>query len=152
MPTGHISRVVQISGSMDDVSNREFEFSEAIFNSGAGMVSYHHVMDDQKNSSERKSKDDGPSSRRVSLSIDKTEKDAMEPRTDHRILFAPDPREKIKHHDEIGILPLTRTFSQNSYSAASDYETARVKRVTSGKAADPGNVLPIGNFRPVEIC
>jgi hypothetical protein len=94
---------------------------------------------------ERNSKDDDASSRRMSLGIDKAEKDALEPKTDHRILFAPDPREKTKHHDEIGILPLTRTFSRNSYSAASDKEAARVKRVTSGKAADPGNVLPIGN-------
>ena len=108
-------------------------------------------MDDQ-NSREKKPKDDGESARRISISIDKTEKDVLEPRTDHRILFAPDPRGKIKHHDEIGTLPLTRTFSRNSYSAASDNETARVKRVTSGKAADPGNVLPIGSFHPIEIC
>lgn len=108
-------------------------------------------MDDQ-NSSEKKSKDDGASSRRMSLSIEKAEKDPIEPRTDQRILFAPDPREKIRHHDEIGILPLTRTFSRNSYSAASDYETARVKRVASGKAAEHGNVLPIGKHHPLELC
>jgi len=100
---------------------------------------------DIENSGERNSKEDDASSRRMSLGIDRAEKD--EPKTDHRILFAPDPRgEKTKHHDEIGILPLTRTFSRNSYSAASDKEAARVKRVTSGKAADPGNVLPIGRF------
>jgi hypothetical protein len=108
-------------------------------------------MDDQ-NSGERKSKDDGSSSKRMSFSIEKAEKDPVEPKPDQRILFAPDPREKIKHHDEIGILPLTRTFSRNSYSAASDHETARVKRVASGKTTNPGNVLPIGNIHPVERC
>ena len=104
---------------------------------------------DDKNSKERKSSYGGASSRQMSLAI---EKDAAEPRTDQRILFAPDPREKIKHHDEIGILPLTRTFSRNSYSAASDKEAARVKRVTSGKAADPGNVLPIGMVHSPGFC
>jgi len=86
-------------------------------------------------------KDEDALSRRMSLGIDQLEK---EPKADHRILFAPDPREKARHHDEIGILPLTRTFSRNSYSTASDKEAARVKRVASGKAANPGNVLPIG--------
>lgn len=88
-----------------------------------------------------KSKDDDAFLRRRSLGIDQTDKEA---KGDHRILFAPDPREKTKYHDDIGILPLTRTFSRNSYSAASDKEAARVKRVATGKAADPGHVLPIG--------
>jgi hypothetical protein len=71
--------------------------------------------------------------------------------SDHRILFAPDPRERIRH-DDLGILPLTRTFSRNSYSAASEHETERVKNVTSGKLADPATVLPIGDSRLNGIC
>ena len=132
-----------------EVSSREFkkfQFSRKWrLRNGSPQISYHRLMSDQ-NSEERKSKDGGASSRRISLSIDKTERNVLEPRTDHKILFAPDPRENIRLHDDIGILPLTRTFSRNSYSAASDHETARVKRVTSGKAADPSNVLPIGSF------
>lgn len=54
----------------------------------------------------------------------------------HRILFAPDPRGRRRSED-ITALALTRTFSRqsrfSSYSATSDDEVARARRVTSRK-------------------
>jgi len=108
-------------------------------------------MDDE-NSREAKLKDGNTSSGRISPSTasnDKHQRDAPEPGP--KILFAPDPREKLRH-DEITTLPLTRTFSRNSYSAASDEENARVKRVTTGKTIDPQTILPIGRFQGSGIC
>jgi len=60
-----------------------------------------------------------------------------------RIFFASDPRGPRHHHDEITTLPLSRTFSRNSYSSALDEESKRVRKVTSGKA-EPQTRLPTG--------
>lgn len=57
-----------------------------------------------------------------------------------RILFVsapPRPR-----HDDITTLPLSRTFSRNSYSSALDEETKRVRRVTT--KPQPQTRLPTG--------
>jgi hypothetical protein len=63
-----------------------------------------------------------------------------------RILFAPDPRERARRSEEIAVLPLSRTFSRqskfSSYSAKSDDETERVKRVTTRKTVEPHTRLP----------
>ena len=97
------------------------------------------------------SKDDGSRSGEAFPSLENQQHEIFDRRpSDHRILFAPDPRERIRHED-LGILPLTRTFSRNSYSAASEQENERVKNVTSGKLADPASVLPIGDFRLIDI-
>lgn len=66
-----------------------------------------------------------------------------EKETSPRILFASDPRERLRR-DEITTLPLTRTFSRNSYSSAADEETARVRRVATGKKVEPQTRLPTG--------
>jgi hypothetical protein len=76
-----------------------------------------------------------------SLSIAPIKDEVHEPAP--RILFASDPREKIRR-DEITTLPLARTFSRNSYSSAVDEETARVKRVAIGKTVEPQTRLPTG--------
>jgi hypothetical protein len=61
------------------------------------------------------------------------------------ILFAPDPRTHRRSED-IAPLTLTRTFSRqsrfSSYSAASDEEAQRVRRVTSRRTVDAGARLP----------
>jgi hypothetical protein len=58
-----------------------------------------------------------------------------------KIFFAPDPK-----HKEITTLPLTRTFSRNSFSSARDEEEARVKRATRAKNIEPQTILPVGVF------
>ena len=58
-----------------------------------------------------------------------------------KILFAPDP---IDRHKDITTLPLTRTFSRNSYSSARDEEEARVKRAVGSKNIEPQTILPVG--------
>ena len=60
-----------------------------------------------------------------------------------KILFAPDPIDKLK---DISTIPLTRTFSRNSYSSALDEENARVKRATRHKNVEPQTILPTGTF------
>lgn len=60
-----------------------------------------------------------------------------------KILFALDPVDRYK---EITTLPLTRTFSRNSYSSARDEVEARVKRATRSKDIEPQTILPIGSF------
>jgi|SRR5579859_7779568 hypothetical protein len=73
-----------------------------------------------------------------------TEKEHYEPEaTSPRILFASDPRERIRR-DEIYTLPLSRTFSRNSYSSAMDEETARVRRISTSRAVEPQHRLPTG--------
>jgi hypothetical protein len=78
-----------------------------------------------------------------SLSIASIKDEIHEKEPAPRILFASDPREKIRR-DEITTLPLARTFSRNSYSSAVDEETARVKRVAIGKTVEPQTRLPTG--------
>jgi hypothetical protein len=78
-----------------------------------------------------------------SLSIASIKDEVPEKEPAPRILFASDPREKIRR-DEITTLPLARTFSRNSYSSAVDEETARVKRVAIGKTVEPQTRLPTG--------
>jgi len=73
--------------------------------------------------------------------IETTRRDDQPP--EHRIAFTPDVREKIQR-DDITTLPLSRTFSRNSYSAASEVNEARLKRVTAGKSVEPQAILPIG--------
>jgi hypothetical protein len=80
---------------------------------------------------------------RKSPSIASIKEDVREKEPAPRILFASDPREKIRR-DEITTLPLARTFSRNSYSSAVDEETARVKRVAIGKTVEPQTRLPTG--------
>src|SRR2546430_8199007 len=63
--------------------------------------------------------------------------------TSPRILFASDPRERIRR-DEIYTLPLSRTFSRNSYSSAKDEETARVRRISTSRAVEPQHRLTTG--------
>ena len=93
-----------------------------------------------------KTKEDGASSKRRSLSIVSLEKGRREDlESGPKIFFAPDPREKIRL-EEITTLPLSRTFSRNSYSTAGDEEAARVKRATVGKTVDPHARLPTGKF------
>jgi len=65
-----------------------------------------------------------------------------------RILFASDPRERRRHDSEITTLPLSRTFSRNSYSSALEEESKRVRRVTTGKI-EPQTRLPTGFSRIV---
>jgi hypothetical protein len=93
----------------------------------------------------RKSMETGPSEdiERKSLSIASIKEEVHEKEPAPRILFASDPREKIRR-DEITTLPLARTFSRNSYSSAVDEETARVKRVAIGKTVEPQIRLPTG--------
>ena len=67
--------------------------------------------------------------------------------TGPKILFAPEPR-----HRDIGTLPLTRTFTRNSYSSAMDEEEARVKKATRTKNIDPHTILPVGLTLSVYIC
>jgi hypothetical protein len=75
----------------------------------------------------------------------------------HRILFAPDPRERIRRErtEDIAALTLTRTFSRqsrfSSYSTASDEEAARVRRVTSRKTVDLQTRLPTCTHCP-SVC
>jgi hypothetical protein len=57
-----------------------------------------------------------------------------------KIFFAPHPIDK---HRELTSLPLTRTFSRNSYSSAKDEEDLRVRRATRSKV-EPQTILPIG--------
>lgn len=61
-----------------------------------------------------------------------------------KILFAPDPDRRR----EITTLPLTRTFSRNSYSSARDEEEARLKRATRSRGVDPDVILPVGLSPP----
>lgn len=68
----------------------------------------------------------------------------------HRILFAPDPRERRgTRTDDIVGLQLSRTFSRqsrfSSYSAVSD-DDERIKRVTTRKTVEPHTRLPTGTF------
>lgn len=65
----------------------------------------------------------------------------------HKILFAPDPDRRR----EITTLPLTRTFSRNSYSSAKDEEEARVKRATRSRGVEPDVILPVG-LAPLVDC
>jgi hypothetical protein len=60
-----------------------------------------------------------------------------------KILFAPD----TNRPREIAVLPLTRTFSRNSYTSAKDEEEARLKKVTRTRGIEPDVVLPIGSAR-----
>jgi hypothetical protein len=68
----------------------------------------------------------------------------------HRILFAPDPRERrgTRTDDMVG-LQLSRTFSRqsrfSSYSAVSD-DDERIKRVTTRKTVEPRTRLPTSTF------
>src|SRR5271169_4347731 len=97
-------------------------------------------MDDEK------PKEDSTSSKRRSLSIatiEKHRRDDLE--AGPKIFFAPDPREKLRL-EEIATLPLSRTFSRNSYSTAGDEEAARVKRAAVGKTVDPHARLPTSKF------
>lgn len=77
---------------------------------------------------------------------------ASEAALQHRILFAPDPRERMRRErtEDIAALTLTRTFSRqsrfSSYSTASDEEAARVRRVTSRKTVDLQTRLPTCNM------
>jgi hypothetical protein len=63
-----------------------------------------------------------------------------------RILFAPDPRDRERRRSEVATLPLTRTFSRqsrfSSYSATSDDERQKVRRVTSRRVVEPHTRLP----------
>ena len=65
-----------------------------------------------------------------------------------RILFAPDPRDRRRRSEDIAALTLTRTFSRqsrfSSYSAVTDEEHERAKRVTTRRSVDPQTRLPTG--------
>ena len=68
-----------------------------------------------------------------------------------RILFAPDPRVRMRQQSEgIAMLPLSRTFSRqktfSSYSVKADEENERVRRVTSRRTIEPHTRLPTGTF------
>ena len=80
-----------------------------------------------------------------SMSIEKAEPERSEPLSP-RILFASDPRERVRR-DEIYTLPLSRTFSRNSYSSAVNEETARVRRLSTGRV-EPQLRLPTGTSSP----
>src|SRR5436190_22791499 len=108
-------------------------------------------MDDNNTSStEPKGKEpdtlEGDASPRIGSSGDRTRR----PSEAGHILFAPDPRERLRREgtEDITPLTLTRTFSRqsrfSSYSTASDEETARVRRVTSRKTVEPQTRLPTG--------
>jgi len=68
--------------------------------------------------------------------------------TGGHILFAPDPLEHIGHGEVVAPPNLTRTFSRqsrfSSYSAASDEEHERARRVTSRKTVELHTRLPTG--------
>lgn len=89
-------------------------------------------------------KEDSTSTERKSFSLPPLEKTKSE-EPPARILFASDPREKHRRDSEIAVLPLSRTFSRNSYSRAADEETKRVKKVTTGKI-EPQTRFPTGDF------
>jgi hypothetical protein len=97
-------------------------------------------MEDKKPMDE---KEDRASIGRRSFSIPALEKVGSE-EPPARILFASDPREKHRHDPEITALPLSRTFSRNSYSLAADEESKRVRRVAAGKA-EPQTRFPTGD-------
>ena len=80
-----------------------------------------------------------------SMSIEQTAPEQIEA-TSPRILFASDPRERFRR-DELYTLPLSRTFSRNSYSSAVDEETARVRRLSTSREVEPQHRLPTGNPR-----
>ena len=96
-------------------------------------------MDPESSSGDQKdvSKD------RISLSLESIDKSPRDIEANPKIFFAPDPREKFKH-DDFTILPLARTFSRNSYSAASETESARLRKVATGKTVDPYARFPTG--------
>lgn len=77
-------------------------------------------------------------------SISSIARERRESTPGHKILFAPDPN----RHREITTLPLTRTFSRNSYSSAKDEEEARLKRATRSRGVDPDVILPVGPTHP----
>jgi hypothetical protein len=62
-----------------------------------------------------------------------------------KISFSPDTDRD--RHREITTLPLTRTFSRNSYSSAKDEEEARLKKITRTRGVEPDVILPVGNLR-----
>ena len=86
----------------------------------------------------------------ISPRIGSSEDRMQSPSEPGHILFAPDPRERLRRErtEDITPLTLTRTFSRqsrfSSYSTASAEETARVKRVTSRKTIEPQTRLPTG--------
>jgi hypothetical protein len=101
-------------------------------------------MSDQSSSPEKKEpieQDDVPSPDIRPLDTRRRQDSVPE----YRIAFSPDAREKIRR-DDITTLPLSRTFSRNSYSSASDEKKAQLKRVTGGKSIEPQAILPIGMF------
>jgi hypothetical protein len=77
-------------------------------------------------------KDNFDDERSPSTSIAKYKSDIE---TSPRILFASDTRGRHRH-DEITTLPLTRTFSRNTYSSALEDEEKRVRRAAAGKAPE----------------
>jgi hypothetical protein len=107
-------------------------------------------MDDNIDSSEPKGKEPEVSPGEVSPAISSWEDKARRPsQAGHRIVFAPDPRERLRRENTTA-LTLSRTFSRqsrfSSYSAADDEENERVRRVTSRKTIEPHMRLPTGKF------
>lgn len=86
----------------------------------------------------------------VSPRIGSSEDRMRRPSEPGHILFAPDPRERLRRErtEDITRLTLTRTFSRqrrfSSYSTASDEDAARVRRVTSRTTIEPQTRLPTG--------
>jgi hypothetical protein len=108
-------------------------------------------MTDNDSITDTKGKEPESSQAEISPTIGSWEDNARRPSEaglQHRILFAPDPRERMRRErtEEITALTLTRTFSRqsrfSSYSTASDEEAARVRRVTSRKTVDLQTRLP----------
>jgi hypothetical protein len=107
-------------------------------------------MDDNNDSSEPKGKEPEASAGDVSPAISSWEDRVRRPsEARHRILFAPDPRERLRRESTTA-LTLSRTFSRqsrfSSYSAADDEENERVRRVTSRKTIEPHTRLPTCKF------
>jgi len=105
-------------------------------------------MDDSNSTKSPKAKESSQLEEGLSPIMSSDERIRRPSETGHRILFAPDVFERRRQRsDEFpATLTLTRTLSRqsrfSSYSAASDEETARVKRVTSRRAVEPHTRLP----------